>query len=432
MFESIFKLNSHGTTLQQEFVAGVTTWVTMVYIVAVIPIMLTDAGMDFGAVFVATCLAATFSCFIMGAFANLPIALAPGIGLSAFFVYSIVAGMGYSWNQALGAVFWSGILFLIFSLTGIRERIIYIIPDSIKTGIAIGIGLFLAVIGLDNAGIIVQGEGTLMQLGDFQSWSVALSALGFFIIVALHSKGKNWSVIFGISLITIIGWLFDPNSPVATSVMQLPPSIAPTFFQLDFIPSLEMSFIIVIITMFFVDLFDTSGTLVAVAKEGGLEDANGKLPGLGRAMLADSSATVLGSFLGVSSTTSYIESTAGVAVGGKTGLTSIVVGILFIGTLFFSPLASSIPVYATSPALIFVAVLLISTLMHFNAWNDYTESAPLIVCAIMMPLSFSIADGLAMGIISYVSIKILTGKKSQLHPMLVGLAVIFTGRFVFI
>ncbi|MDG2091464.1 MAG: NCS2 family permease [Gammaproteobacteria bacterium] len=432
MLETLFKLNSHGTTVKQEIIAGITTWVTMVYIVAVIPVMLTDAGMNFGAVFVATCLATAFSCLIMGAFANLPIALAPGIGLSAFFVYSIVLGLGYTWNQALGAVFWSGILFLIFSLTGIRERIIYIIPDSIKTGIAIGIGLFLAVIGLDNAGIITQGEGTLMQLGNIKSWSVALTALGFFIIVALHSKGKNWSVIFGISLITAIGWLFDPDSPVATSVIQVPPSMMPTFFQLDFFPSFEMSFLVVIITMFFVDLFDTSGTLVAVAKEGNLEDANGKLPGLGRAMLADSSATVMGSLFGVSSTTSYIESTAGVAAGGKTGLTSIVVAALFLGTLFFSPIASSIPTYATSPALIFVAVLLISAFMHFDAWNDFTESAPLIVCAIMMPLSFSIADGLALGIISYVAIKLLTGKRSQLHPILVGLAVIFIGRFVFI
>ena len=220
--------------------------------------------------------------------------------------------------------------------------------------------------------------------------------------------------------------------PVATSVIQVPPSMMPTFFQLDFFPSFEMSFLVVIITMFFVDLFDTSGTLVAVAKEGNLEDANGKLPGLGRAMLADSSATVMGSLFGVSSTTSYIESTAGVAAGGKTGLTSIVVAALFLGTLFFSPIASSIPTYATSPALIFVAVLLISAFMHFDAWNDFTESAPLIVCAIMMPLSFSIADGLALGIISYVAIKLLTGKRSQLHPILVGLAVIFIGRFVFI
>jgi adenine/guanine/hypoxanthine permease len=396
MLESLFGIGRNKTTVKKEVIAGITTWLTMVYIVAVNPAMLADAGM----------------------------------GLNAFFVYSVVLGMGVSWEHALGAVFWSGVLFLAISFSGLREKIIYCIPESLKTGIAVGIGLFLAVIGLENSGIVVHGNGTLLALGDLLSWSVALSALGFFIIVALHSNGKNWAVIFGILMITVLAWIFDPGSHVAEAIVQSPPSLGPTFFKLDVIPSFDISFVIVIISMFFLDLFDTSGTLVAVAKEGGLEGKDGKIPHLGRALLADSSATIAGSLLGTSTTTSYIESTSGIAVGGKTGLTSVVVALLFLGTLFFSPLASSIPRYATAPALVFVGVLLIGTLSTFNKWKDYTESAPLIICAIMMPLSFSITDGLGMGIISFTLIKVFSGKRSQVHPLVVALTILFLGKFI--
>ncbi|MDB4262785.1 NCS2 family permease [Porticoccaceae bacterium] len=430
--DSLFKIKARGTTPLKELLAGITTWVTMVYIVAVNPHMLSDAGMDFGAVFVATCLAAAFGCLIMGAVANLPIALAPGMGLNAFFTYSIVLGMGLSWELALGAVFWSGFLFLILSLTKVREQIIYAMPESIKTGIAIGIGFFLAVIGLGNAGIIVQGQGTLVALGDVHSWSVIFCSVGFVVTVALYSKGKNWAVIFGIACVAILGWIFDPAANFESQVMSLPPAMSPTFMKLEVFLPLDVAILTVILSLLFVDIFDTSGTLVAVAKKGGLEDSEGKIENLGKAMIADSGATIAGSIFGTSTTTSYIESNAGIAAGGKTGLTAIVVALLFLLTLFFSPLAASLPSYATSPALIFVAILLIGTLSNFSDWDDFSESAPLIITALLMPLSFSIADGLAAGVITYTFVKIFSGNIKAIHPVMGALTVAFICRFVWL
>ena len=386
--------------------------------------------MDFGAVFVATCLAAAFGSMFMGAVANLPLALAPGMGLNAFFTYSIVIGMNLPWQTALGAVFWSGVLFLILSLTGVRERIVYAMPTSIKTGIAIGIGLFLAVIGLGNAGVIVQGEGALLAMGDLKTWSASLFAVGFILTVALFVRGSSLAVLAGILVVAVVAWFLDPSFGFPTSVVALPPSLGPPFLELEILPPLEVGFMSVILALLFVDLFDTSGTLVAVAKQGDLETEEGKIPNLGRAMLADSSATVAGALLGTSTTTSYIESTTGISVGGRTGLTAMVVGLLFLATLFVAPFVAAIPPYATAPALVFVAVLLIGSLSEFEAWNDFSESAPLVITALMMPLSFSIADGIAAGILTYVLIKLLAGKHGDLNGMLIGLAVIFLGKFV--
>jgi AGZA family xanthine/uracil permease-like MFS transporter len=425
-----FKLAEQGTSLGKEVLAGATTWVTMVYIVAVNPLILQNAQMDFGAVFVATCLAAAFGSMFMGAVANLPVGLAPGLGLNAFFTYSIVIGMNLPWQTALGAVFWSGVLFLILSLTGVRERIVYAMPASIKTGIAVGIGLFLAVIGLGNAGVIVQGDGALLAMGDLKTWSASLFAVGFILTVALFVRGSSFAVIAGIFVVAVVGWFLDPSFGFPTSVVALPPSLGPTFLELEFLLPLEVGFMSVILALLFVDLFDTSGTLVAVANQGGLETEEGKIPRLGRAMLADSSATVVGALLGTSTTTSYIESTTGISVGGRTGLTAMVVGLLFLATMFVAPLVSAIPPYATTPALVFVAVLLIRSLSEFEAWNDFSESAPLVITAIMMPLSFSIADGIAAGILTYVLVKILAGKHGDLNGILIALAVIFLGKFV--
>ena len=425
-----FKLAEQGTSLRKEVLAGATTWVTMVYIVAVNPLILQNAQMDFGAVFVATCLAAAFGSMFMGAVANLPVGLAPGLGLNAFFTYSIVIGMNLPWQTALGAVFWSGVLFLILSLTGVRERIVYAMPASIKTGIAVGIGLFLAVIGLGNAGVIVQGDGALLAMGDLKTWSASLFAVGFILTVALFVRGSSLAVIAGIFVVAVVGWFLDPSFGFPTSVVALPPSLGPTFLELEFLLPLEAGFMSVILALLFVDLFDTSGTLVAVANQGGLETKEGKIPRLGRAMLADSSATVVGALLGTSTTTSYIESTTGISVGGRTGLTAMVVGLLFLATMFVAPLVSAIPPYATTPALVFVAVLLIRSLSEFEAWNDFSESAPLVITAIMMPLSFSIADGIAAGILTYVLVKILAGKHGDLNGILIALAVIFLGKFV--
>ena len=425
-----FKLAEHGTSFGREVLAGATTWVTMVYIVAVNPLMLENAQMDFGAVFVATCLAAAFGSMFMGAVANLPVALAPGMGLNAFFTYSIVIGMNLPWQTALGAVFWSGVLFLILSLTGVRERIVYAMPASIKTGIAVGIGLFLAVIGLGNAGVIVQGEGVLLAMGNLKTWSASLFAVGFILTVALFARVSSLAVITGILVVAVLGWFLDPSFGFPARVVALPPSLGPTFLELEFLLPFEVGFMSVILALLFVDLFDTSGTLVAVANQGNLETEEGKIPRLGRAMLADSSATVAGSLLGTSTTTSYIESTTGISVGGRTGLTAMVVGLLFLATLFVAPFVGAIPPYATAPALVFGAVLLIGSLSAFASWNDFSESAPLVITAIMMPLSFSIADGIAAGILTYVLIKILAGKHGELNGMLIGLGLIFLGKFV--
>ncbi|WP_189606471.1 NCS2 family permease [Saccharospirillum salsuginis] len=412
MLEKYFKLRELGTDVRTELLAGLSTFLTMAYIIAVNPGILSETGMPFNAVFVATCIAAAFGTAIMGLFANYPVALAPGMGLNAFFTYGVVFGMGHSWQIALGAVFWSGILFFLLSVFKVREWIINAIPASMKTGIAVGIGLFLGIIGLQNAGIVVDNPATLVGLGDVKSPEVILTFIGFALITALHYRKVTGSVIIGILGVTVIGAFFGLVE--YNGVMAMPSGLGATFLQLDILGAIELGLFAVIFAFLFVDLFDTSGTLVAVAKEGKLLDKDGKLPRLGRALMADSSASVAGSLLGTSTTTSYIESGAGIAVGGRSGLTALTVSVLFLLALFFSPLAQMIPAYATASALIFVAVLMISSIASVD-WSDLTEAAPVVVTAIMMPLTYSIAEGIAIGFLTYAAVKVLAGKGREVN-----------------
>ncbi|AZQ11397.1 MULTISPECIES: NCS2 family permease [Shewanella] len=428
MLEKIFKLKENQTTLKQEVVAGLTTFLTMAYIIFVNPMMLADAGMDHGAVFVATCLAAAIGCLIMGLMANYPIALAPGMGLNAFFTYTVVGEMGYSWETALGAVFMSGVCFLILSLVRIREWIVNSIPMSLRLGIAAGIGLFLALIGLKSAGIVVASPATLVTMGDIKAFPAVMAVLGFFLIIAMVNRGMKSAVILSILAITGLGLLFGDIQ--YNGLVAAPPSIAPTFMKMDLSAVLEVSMLSVVFAFLFVDLFDTSGTLVAVAQRGGFLDDKGRLPRLNRALTADSVATIAGAALGTSTTTSYIESTAGVSAGGRTGLTAVVVGLLFLAALFISPLAGMVPAYATAGTLFYVAILMMSGLVHVE-WEDITEAAPVVVVCLLMPLTFSIASGIAFGFISYAAIKALSGRFRDLNVGVVVLALLFLAKFAF-
>ncbi|ABM00720.1 NCS2 family permease [Shewanella amazonensis] len=428
MLEKLFKLKENQTTLKQEVVAGLTTFLTMAYIIFVNPMMLADAGMDHGAVFVATCLAAAVGCLIMGLMANYPIALAPGMGLNAFFTYTVVGEMGYSWETALGAVFMSGVCFLILSLVRIREWIVNSIPMSLRLGIAAGIGLFLALIGLKSAGIVVASPATLVTMGDIKAFPAVMAVLGFFLIIAMVNRGMKSAVILSILAITGLGLLFGDVQ--YHGLVSAPPSIAPTFMKMDLSAVLEVSMLSVVFAFLFVDLFDTSGTLVAVAQRGGFLDDKGRLPRLNRALTADSVATIAGASLGTSTTTSYIESTAGVSAGGRTGLTAVVVGLLFLASLFISPLAGMVPAYATAGTLFYVAILMMSGLVHVE-WEDITEAAPVVVVCLLMPLTFSIASGIAFGFISYAAIKALSGRFRDLNVGIVVLALLFVAKFAF-
>ncbi|EGQ8093526.1 TPA: NCS2 family permease, partial [Vibrio vulnificus] len=354
-----------------------------------------------------TCLAAAIGCFIMGLLANYPIAQAPGMGLNAFFTYAVVLGMGYTWQVALAAVFVSGVLFILLSIFKIREWIINSIPLSLRTGISAGIGLFLAFIALKNAGIVVDNPATFVSLGDITSLAPALAAFGFFLTIALVHRGVKGAVMIAILAVTALGLVFGDVQ--WAGVMSTPPSIAPTFMQLDFSAVFEVGMISVVFAFLFVDLFDTAGTLVGVATKANLIEKDGKLPRLNKALLADSTATSVGALLGTSNTTSYIESVSGVAAGGRTGLTAVVVGVLFLLALFFSPLAGMIPAYATAGALFYVAILMLSGLVSID-WRDLTEAAPVVVTCLLMPLTFSIAEGISLGFIAYAAIKLFSGK----------------------
>ena len=427
MLEKLFKLSENGTSVKTEIIAGMTTFLTMAYIIFVNPSILTATGMDDGAVFVATCLAAAIGCFIMGFVANYPIAQAPGMGLNAFFTYSVVLGMGYTWQVALAAVFMSGVLFILLSLFRIREWIINSIPLSLRTGISAGIGLFLAFIALKNAGIVVDNPATLVSLGEITSLHAVLGAIGFFLTIALVHRGIKGAVMIAILAVTGLGLVFGDVQ--WGGVMSTPPSIAPTFMQLDFSSVFEVGMISVVFAFLFVDLFDTAGTLVGVATKAELIGKDGKIPRLNKALLADSTATSVGALLGTSNTTSYIESVSGVAAGGRTGLTAVVVGILFLLALFFSPLAGMIPAYATSGALFYVAILMLSGLVGID-WRDLTEAAPVVVTCLLMPLTFSIAEGISMGFIAYTAIKLFSGKGRDVSLSVWVMAAIFIIKYV--
>ncbi len=427
--ERHFQIGQRGSSVKQEAIAGLTTFLTMGYIIFLNPSILAAAGLDQGAVFVATCLAAALGCLIMGIYANYPIALAPGMGLNAFFSFVVVGEMGYSWQVALGAVFISGVVFLLLSIFKVREWIINSIPLSLRKSLAAGIGLFLALIALKTAGIVVDSPATLITLGDLTQPSAYLAAAGFCLIVALSYRQITGAVMIGILAITAIALatgLVEYQGLVST-----PPSMAPTFLQLDIAGAFNVGMISVIFAFLFVDLFDTAGTLMGVADRAKLLDDKGKLPGMGKALMADSSASIAGSLLGSSTTTSFVESTAGVAAGGRTGLTAVVCAILFLLCTFVSPLVGMVPGYATAGALLYVAILMSSSLGQID-WDDMTEAAPAAIAAIMMPLSFSIANGIALGFISYAVIKVLAGRRQDVSLSVYILAAVFVAKFIFL
>lgn len=429
MLERTFALSAHGTDVRTEVIAGVTTFLTMAYIIFVNPDILSAAGMPKDAVFVATCLAAALGSAIMGLYANYPIALAPGMGLNAYFAFAVVGGMGFTWQQALGAVFISGILFIFISLFRLREWIVNAIPRSLKFAISAGIGLFLAIIGLKNAGLVAAHPATLVTLGDIHQPGALLAICGFLLIVALEQRKVPGAIIIGILAVTVASLLLGLTP--FNGVVAIPPALAPTLFQLDIAGAMEKGLLVVILTFFMVELFDASGTLIGVAHRAGLLDADGKLPRLKKALLADSVAIVAGAGLGTSSTTAYIESAAGTSVGGRTGLTAVVVALLFLAALFLAPLAGTVPAYATAPALCFVAVLMIRGLAEID-WDDLTETAPAVITAIAMPFTFSIAHGIAFGFISYAALKLLSGHWRELSPMVAIIAVLFVLKFAFL
>lgn len=429
MFERFFKLSAHGTCVRTEIMAGVTTFLTMAYIIFVNPDILSVAGMPKDSVFVATCVAAAVGSLIMGLYANYPIALAPGMGLNAYFAFAVVQGMGFTWQAALGAVFISGVLFVFVSLFRIREAIVNAIPRSLKFAISAGIGLFLAIIGLKSAGIITASPATLLTLGDLHNTGALLSVAGFILIVALEQRKVPGALIIGILTVTAASVLLGLTPFVG--VVAAPPSILPTFMQMDIAGALNAGLLTVVLTFFMVELFDASGTLIGVCHRAGLLDANGNLPRLKKALLADSGAIVAGSILGTSSTTAYVESAAGTSVGGRTGLTAVVVAVLFLAALIFAPLAGTVPACATAPALCYVAVLMIRGLAEID-WDDLTESAPAVVTAIGMPFTYSIAHGIAFGFITYAAIKILSGRVRELSPMVGVIAVLFVFKFAFL
>lgn len=422
MLEKIFKLKAHHTTVRTEIIAGITTFLAMAYILFVNPSILGATGMDKGSVFVATCLAAAIGSILMGLIANYPIALAPGMGLNAFFTYTVVLHMGYTWQIALGAVFLSAVIFFALSIFKIREWIIASIPLPLRAGIAAGIGLFLALIALEGAGIVVDNPATLVGLGDLTKPGPLLALLGFFIIVVLEARRVTGAVLIGILVVTFISMGIG-LTPFA-GVFSAPPSIAPTFMQLDIAGAFNVGLVSVIFAFLFVDVFDNTGTLLGVTKRAGLADEQGNVPKMGRALIADSAAALFGSLLGTSTTTSYVESAAGVSAGGRTGLTAIVVAILFLLSLFFSPLAGSVPVYATAPALLFVAVLMASGLAEID-WKDVTTAAPVTVTALTMPLTYSIANGIAFGFITWTVVKLLSGRTKEVNAALVILSILF-------
>jgi len=426
MLERTFELEKHATNVRIELLAGLTTFMTMAYIIFVNPAILADAGMDKGAVFVATCLAAAFGSAFMGLYANYPVALAPGMGLNAYFTYGVVKGMGHAWETALGAVFLSGILFLIVSLTPIREWVINSIPKSLKLSIAAGIGLFLAIIGLQSAGIVKAHPATLVTLGDLKSPAVVLAVIGFILMAALDARRVPGAILIGILAAAIAGAFLGLTK--FTGVVSLPPSIAPVLLKLDLVKALEIGLVTIVFTFFFVDVFDNTGTLVGVAHKAGLVNPDGTLPRVKRALTVDSTAAMVGAALGTSTTTSYIESAAGVNAGGRTGLVAVTVAVLFLAALFFAPLAGAIPAFATAPALVYVACLMMSAVTEID-FADPSEFVPAVVVIVTMPLTFSIAHGIAFGFIAYAGIKLLAGRPRDVSLAVAVLAVLFVVKF---
>ena len=424
--DKLFKLSAAKTAIGVELSAGLTTFMAMAYIAFVNPQMMASAGMDQGASFVATCLAAALACFLMGLYANWPVGLAPGMGLNAFFTYTIVGDMGYPWQTALGAVFIAGVLFVVLTITRLREWMLVSIPWNLRIAMGAGIGLFVGMIGLKNGGIIVDHPATLLSLGSFQVTETLLAGLGFLVITGLATRQFPGAILAGILAVTIVG--LAVGAVEYNGIVSVPPSIAPVLGQLDIASAFDVAMISAIASILFVNLFDTAGTLVGVATQAGLTNEKGEIENLDRALHADSTSSVAGALVGCAPVTSYVESAAGVAAGGKTGLTACAVGVLFIAMIFFAPLAGMIPPFATAGALLYVALLMMSGMQHLS-WTDPTELLPALLTIIMVPLSFSIANGIAAGFLSYVLLKVIAGKSADVTAAAWVMAVIFTARF---
>lgn len=427
--ERLFKLKKNETSIRTEVMAGVSVFLTMSYIVIINPSMLALTGMDQGAVFVATCLAASLSSAIMGILANYPIALAPGLTLNAYFTYGVVLGAGHNWRIALGAVFISGVIFLLLSVLPIREYLVNSIPKSLKVAIVAGIGLFLSMVGFKNAGLIVSNPTTFIALGNLHDPTTLLAVLGFFIIIGLDALGVVSSIIISILIITALSILLGFSQ--FEGIFSFPPSILPTLFEMDIKGAFSLGLVTIVFAFLFVDLFNNTGTLIGVAYRAGFMNKQGKLPRIGRVLIADSLAVMIGAALGTSTITSFLESIVGVKVGGRTGLTSVVVALLFLLALFVSPLAKSIPLYATAPALVYIACLMARAFIEID-WEDVTEFAPAMVTAIAMPLTFSIADGISFGFITFTVVKLMSGRFRDLNPAVVILSIIFMLKYILI
>ncbi len=428
MLDRIFHLKSNNTTVKTEIIAGVTTFMTMAYIIFVNPSILSKTGMDFGAVMVATIIGSALATLVMGLWVNYPFALAPGMGLNAYFTYSVVMGMGYKWQVALGAVFISGTLFLILTFLKIRQLIVEAIPDVLKTSTAAGIGLFIAFIGLQNARLVVGDPATLVTLGNFRTADALLTILGVIIIAVLMKLKVRGAILFGI----IFNWLIGLALGLVDyqGIVSLPPNPAPTFLKLDIAGAVNTGLFTIIFAFFFVDLFDSTGTLVGVAEQAGYIKPDGTFPRVDRALTTDAAGTMAGALMGTSTVTAYIESAAGVAEGGKTGLTAVTVAFLFLVSLFLSPLAKSIPEFATAPALIIVGSLMMKQFIKIN-WEDMSEVMPAFAVMLFMPLTYSIANGISIGFILYPLIKGLSGRYREVHWLSWFLCALFIIRFLF-
>lgn len=425
--ERTFQLELNNTSIKQEFIAGFTTFITMAYIIFVNPQMMAASGMDLGASFVGTCIAAAIACFAMGFYSNWPVGLAPGMGLNAFFTYTVVGEMGYSWEVALGAVFLAGILFVIISITPLRQWMLNSIPMNLRIAMGAGVGLFVGFIGLKTGGIIVQNEATFLSLGNFKNIETLLAALGFLLILVLAVRKVVGAIIIGVLAVTVSGLLLGLIQ--FNGIVSSPPDLKPILFKLDIIGAIDVAMISVIISFLFVNLFDTAGTLLGVASRANLIEHSGKIVNLDKALKADSTSSVAGSFFGCSPVTSYVESSAGVEAGGRTGLTAVIIGMFFLIAIFFSPIASMVPSYATAGALVYVAILMLGGMERLD-WSDNTELLPALIMIIMIPLTFSIANGIAIGFIAYVVLKLAARKTPDISMGAWFLFMIFVLKFI--
>lgn len=430
MLTKLFGFDPKQTTLRTEILAGITTFLTMSYILAVNPAMFSQLeGMPEGAVFTATALAAIVGCMVMAFWGKLPFGLAPGMGLNAFFVYTVCLGMGYSWQFALTAVFIEGLLFILMTITNIREAIVNAIPINLRYAIGAGIGLFIAFIGLQNGSVIVNDEATLITLGEITEGPALLSLVGLLITGFLYARNVRGALLIGILLTTLIG--IPMHITEFRGVVSTPEGIAPIFCQFEWDKILSLDMLVVVFTFLFIDMFDTVGTLIGVCTKANMVDSNGRIPRLKQAFMADAIATTLGALLGTSTTTTYVESASGVSQGGRSGLTAFIIGCCFVITLFFSPLFLSIPASATAPVLIIVGLLMLEPILKID-FSDFTESIPAFVCIIAMPFAYSISDGILLGMISYVALNLLCGKFKKISIPMYILATLFVLKYIFI